>query len=940
MNSDECACTEDGDTPPPSPTLPIARLRLDGGTQSRAGVDRAAVSTYAEVLRDGGELDPVLVVHDGTSHWLVDGFHRVAAYTQEARAEIPVDVRQGAHRDAVRMSLAANASHGLPRTQADKERAVRVALEDSEWSRLSNRQIAAMVRVSHTFVNGLRREVEGRPAARPSPAAPTPLTVTRACPCCGRRQLYRMPEEGDGMGFFVDHGCRADGLSLMAATRLAEQPAPGNASTPAPAPTAYVAPTGLVTIRDRLDPLRHLAGMMSDHEFAEMAGGLEAGVTASIVGRYRQIYGIHPFIPHGSEASAPAAEPPPAPPPFLAPSLVPPGFSWVPAGPGAWKLYKETAGYWHRQHGDPLQIVRGTGGQVEARWGRAVEAFADVDAAADLLWGVLYAEGSIAEPPPGEPAPTPAAEPAPPPAREPSPALPARSSTAGPILCPACRQSRPYEPGPAKWGETWKLHQEGHFLRHDRPDGRPCAANGQSQALAHAMHAAGSGAVPRAIECPCCRRPTPYHPGRAWEPGWASEGDFVPHVVAGPADLCPGAGKSLKEATEIAKASAPPSTVVEPPAPEPTPTATPTSTGTATGFELPAPPAIDCNGLHPAAAAVLREAAFLAAVYRDRQDAKGLEECGLRAGHVDALWAWREAGYPTLLGDLRGYSDPEDEDCDDAADCMTCDAVGTQEIDGALLCDDCAAVVRAEQAEEDSGLTADVISDENSEGATTTTATLPPDEQYDVERWAKHGIYPQLPDERRSLARAERQVNEIMAAAAARDQAAAATTATTHEWGLGYCKRLGCFALSSSGSAQRPCPVEQTTADEDNRAAELAEQEERDRAATAGPPVGTWLRVTRSLFVSDRRARMLAQELWKVTEILHYPEGTFHRIQPRGKRGLLSSREQGFPSAGLVQMIQDGALEIVEYLTDAGERRPSMVEHLDRQDAKQAGGGR
>jgi ParB-like chromosome segregation protein Spo0J len=134
-------------------------IRCDGGTQPREKLDDAVVSEYAERIVDGDVFPPVTVFHDGTDYWLADGYHRLAAHEDAGRENISADVQQGTRRDAVLYSVGANALHGLPRTNADKRRAVTALLTDTEWSAWSNREIARRCRVSDPFVGKLREEI-------------------------------------------------------------------------------------------------------------------------------------------------------------------------------------------------------------------------------------------------------------------------------------------------------------------------------------------------------------------------------------------------------------------------------------------------------------------------------------------------------------------------------------------------------------------------------------------------------------------------------------------------------------------------------------------------------------------------------------------------------------------------------------------------------------
>ena len=148
--------------------LPLDSLRVDGGTQVRTRIDADAVDHYARELDD---LPPVVVVRDGETYWLADGFHRVAAHRAAQVETIDCLVRDGTQRDAVLLACGANAEHGVRRTNADKRAAVNVLLVDAEWATWSDRAIAEACGVSHVLVGQLRNAhagAEGWKNYRPS----------------------------------------------------------------------------------------------------------------------------------------------------------------------------------------------------------------------------------------------------------------------------------------------------------------------------------------------------------------------------------------------------------------------------------------------------------------------------------------------------------------------------------------------------------------------------------------------------------------------------------------------------------------------------------------------------------------------------------------------------------------------------------------------------
>ena len=140
-------------------TLEIERLRTDGGTQPRQELAESTIDSYVEALNDGAQFPPVVVFYDGHDYWLADGFHRVEAHRKAGRPSIAVEIHQGSQRDAILYSVGANSTHGLPRTNADKRRAVERLLRDDEWCQWSDRVIAEKCRVGHALVSRARKDI-------------------------------------------------------------------------------------------------------------------------------------------------------------------------------------------------------------------------------------------------------------------------------------------------------------------------------------------------------------------------------------------------------------------------------------------------------------------------------------------------------------------------------------------------------------------------------------------------------------------------------------------------------------------------------------------------------------------------------------------------------------------------------------------------------------
>ncbi len=139
--------------------LDISLVRTDGGTQPRAALNLEMIDEYSEVMNEGKEFPPVTVFYDGNTYWLADGFHRLEAAKKISSPTIPVDVRQGTRREAILCSVGANATHGLRRSNADKRRSVLMLLNDFEWSKWSNIQIAKQCGVDEGLVRKLKAQL-------------------------------------------------------------------------------------------------------------------------------------------------------------------------------------------------------------------------------------------------------------------------------------------------------------------------------------------------------------------------------------------------------------------------------------------------------------------------------------------------------------------------------------------------------------------------------------------------------------------------------------------------------------------------------------------------------------------------------------------------------------------------------------------------------------
>jgi ParB-like nuclease domain len=140
--------------------LEIQSIERNDELQARVALDKTVAEEYAADLKNGATFPPVVVFHDGERYWLVDGYHRTAARELLGHKTVLAEIREGSREDALWASVAANQTHGLRRTNADKHRSVERALLHPRAQRLSNRQIATHCGVHHYTVGRIRKELE------------------------------------------------------------------------------------------------------------------------------------------------------------------------------------------------------------------------------------------------------------------------------------------------------------------------------------------------------------------------------------------------------------------------------------------------------------------------------------------------------------------------------------------------------------------------------------------------------------------------------------------------------------------------------------------------------------------------------------------------------------------------------------------------------------
>lgn len=131
--------------------LDIENITVDTRLQTRNSLCAATIDEYAESF---DALPPVRVmqcmVGDEALLYLIDGFHRIEAAKRLGRTTMHCYLFLGSYDDACWEAAAANREHGLRRTNADKQRALALALSVKQDASL--REIADHCGVSHMMV--------------------------------------------------------------------------------------------------------------------------------------------------------------------------------------------------------------------------------------------------------------------------------------------------------------------------------------------------------------------------------------------------------------------------------------------------------------------------------------------------------------------------------------------------------------------------------------------------------------------------------------------------------------------------------------------------------------------------------------------------------------------------------------------------------------------
>ena len=137
--------------------LKVSEITMDKALQPRTKLTAEAVQEYAEEMTNGAKLPPCVVMFDGETNWLCDGFHRLTAAKQIGLKTIECVVTNGTRIEAMWLAASSNMKHGVRRSNMDKRRAVSIAFECRPTATLG--EVADHCGVSRSLAKTFRQQM-------------------------------------------------------------------------------------------------------------------------------------------------------------------------------------------------------------------------------------------------------------------------------------------------------------------------------------------------------------------------------------------------------------------------------------------------------------------------------------------------------------------------------------------------------------------------------------------------------------------------------------------------------------------------------------------------------------------------------------------------------------------------------------------------------------
>lgn len=140
--------------------ISINEIIVDKDIHIRTIVNPEIIDEYTISLNNGELFPPIKVYKNNENKYLlVDGLYRLEANKQVGNQSIECIVLDGSYKEVLIESIKYNKNHGLRMSNQDKEKTIKIILNNSELSNLSDRAIANIVGVGHPFVSKVRKSL-------------------------------------------------------------------------------------------------------------------------------------------------------------------------------------------------------------------------------------------------------------------------------------------------------------------------------------------------------------------------------------------------------------------------------------------------------------------------------------------------------------------------------------------------------------------------------------------------------------------------------------------------------------------------------------------------------------------------------------------------------------------------------------------------------------
>ena len=153
----------------------LSEITLSQAFLVRESINNQVVDDYVESLALKAVFPPIHVFKSGRGYVLADGWHRVYAFRKAKKKSILAEVHEGDELECLRFCLQSNQEHGLRRTNADKRRAVKLAL--GQLKDMNESEVAKLCGVSHTYVAKIKSELDEEKAHVASNGGVTPRNI-------------------------------------------------------------------------------------------------------------------------------------------------------------------------------------------------------------------------------------------------------------------------------------------------------------------------------------------------------------------------------------------------------------------------------------------------------------------------------------------------------------------------------------------------------------------------------------------------------------------------------------------------------------------------------------------------------------------------------------------------------------------------------------------